>query len=898
MLGTRGTNVGHRLTTLRLSFLVALAVGIVAAAHAQAPPTKIYETVPLGQQACTITIVGGDVLMCVGQQVTVGAQLECPPGYARVQDPQWFLGTEFLGTGDEITLSPPSGSYTLTVACGSCENQNSVIVQDEASCSATPRLDALFSNDETEATTGIFMQINEGPITPETFAYRKYLMRPFTLAADEQLTGGQFVLSATGANLEVYYPNASPVLLPAVFDVTTLPQTVFVNATALGEAVLTATYQQSPNAGQRGPSVNQVGVDEVKVRVGTFPGLAGSALTAYPFFEFVAAVNDDDVLRGALDPGRHAERLELPYRAYVVAHRTPEQWAADNQLSDVSGGFELATVTSGSIAANTLALWTSGLDGGALVGKPYDVIYDFGGDGRLDPGDLIDRLGASEAGVYIVRDLNQPGPNATNMIQYSGGTWLGQRTYFPAAIATMGQLPLVVISHGNGHMYTWYDYLGHHLASHGYVVMAHENNTSPGIESASTTTLSNTDYLIGHQGAIGSGVLNGHIDSHRITWIGHSRGGEGVVRAYIRIMDGAYVPEHYGLGDIVLMSSIAPTVFLGTRAHEVNYHLMYGAADGDVEGSCDAPQRQPLRLAEAANGNVQVTYLQGAGHNDFNCCGWADATGPDLIGRDEAQRLAKSYYVALLEHYIRGNVPARDYLTRMYGGFHPSGIADQVVCANTYRDALATDRFVIDNYQANTGLGTSSSGGAVTYSVSNAYENRLDDENLKFTWTSNDPMNGMTRSETGDVYQGGVVFDWTSGQNRFYELEIVPNRRDFRTHEFLSFRTCQGTRHTETLALNGPLTFTVTLRDGHGTTSSINFSSYGAITRPYQRTGIGTKVGWANEFNTVRLRLCDFENNGSGIDLADIVAVRFEFGTTHGSARGRIGIDDVELSRQ
>ena len=99
-------------------------------------------------------------------------------------------------------------------------------------------------------------------------------------------------------------------------------------------------------------------------------------------------------------------------------------------------------------------------------------------------------------------------------------------------------------------------------------------------------------------------------------------------------------------------------------------------------------------------------------------------------------------------------------------------------------------------------------------------------------------------------------------------------------------------------ALNGALTFTVTLRDGHGKTSSVNFASYGAITRPYQRTGLGDGAGWANEFSTVRLRLCDFENDGSGIDLADIVAVRLEFGAGHGAARGRIGIDDVELSRQ
>lgn len=881
-------------------FGIVVAALLPVVAQAQAPATEIFETVPLGREACTIAIAGGDLEMCAGQQITIAAQLECSPGYQRVRDPDWFLDSDFVGSGEEITLSPPPGVHVLTVTCASCEDQISVTVQGDAPCDWMPRLDAAFSNDATEDSMGVFMQVTEGSVTPGTFPYWKYLMRPFTLAAEESLTSGRFLLDLVGGNLQVFRLDGSPLPLPATFEVASLPETLLVSATALGEGRVTAAYED-PNAPPHGAGPRKVGVDEVKVRVGQFPGLAGATLAGYPFFEFAAAVNDNQPLWGALDPARHAERLGLPYRAYVVAHRAPESWAADNVLVDVSGGYETGAVTPGSITANTLALWLAGLDAGALVGKPYDVVYDFGQDGSLDPGDLIDGLSLTSAGVYVVGDLNTPGPHATGVIQYSGGSWLGQRTYYPADIATLGQLPLVVISHGNGHDYTWYDYLGHHLASYGYLVMAHQNNTQPGIETSSTTTLTNTDYLIGHQALIGGGIFSGHIDSRHITWIGHSRGGEGVVRAYDRIYDGTYDPQYFTPADVVLISSIAPTVYLGTvdtNPHEVNYHLIAGSSDGDVTGGCHLGHRQSLRIAEAARGNVQVTYVHGAGHNDFNCCGWADATGPDLIGRAEAQKVAKSYYLALVECYIQGNPAARDYLTRVYERFHPSGLAGPVVCANTYRDAVATNRFVIDDYQTNSGLATSSSGGGVSYDVANAYENRLDDGNLDFTWTAADPMNGMTRSDTGDDYQGGVVFDWTVGQDLFYEFEIVPDRRDFRSHQYLSFRACQGTRHPETTALAGPLTFTVMLRDGHGRESAINFAGYGSLTRPYLRTGLGSGTGWANEFNTVRVRLCDFETDGSGIELADIVAVRFEFGAASGSARGRIGIDDVELTRQ
>jgi len=859
---------------------------------AEGGATRIEASVTLGREVCTIEIQCGDLLVCAGQEVRLQAVLQCGDDYVPAREPQWFLGGEYLGEGEEILVTPPAGVHVLTANCGSCDDAIALTVLDDSECSLVPRLDALFSNDATEATTGVFLPFDPAPVSPADFAHRRYAMRPFVLTCETPVSAGAFTLAADGPGIEVRDQAGAVVALPASFEIASLPETLLVRGIAHGRTTLSAGY--AGTAGRQELS------DEVLVRVGAFPGLAGRALSGYPFFEFVAAVNGAGVLQGALDPGRHAERTGLPYRAYVVAHRSPEEWALDDGLIDVSGGYETSAVAAGSIAANVVTLWSTGLDAGSLFGRPYDVVYDFGLDGRLDPGDLIDGPGAGAAGISLVRDLTLAGPYPVTMIQYSGGTWLGQRTYYPTDVASLGALPLVVISHGNGHDYRWYDYLGYHLASYGYVVMAHENNTQPGIETASTTTLTNTDYLLANQATIGGGVLNGHIDGGRIVWIGHSRGGEGVVRAYDRVFDGTWVPTHYTLGDIACVSSIAPTVYLGTvdtYPHEVNYHMLFGAADGDVDGGCDDLDRQALRIAQAARGNVQVTYVQGAGHNDFNCCGWADAQGPNLIGRAEAQRVAKGYYLALIEHYTRGNVPARDYLTRMYGGFHPSGIAAHVVCADTYRDALATERLVIDDYQTNTALGTSSSGGAVAYDVSNAYEYRLDDGNLDFTWTASDPMNGMTRTDTGDIYQGGVVFDWTTGQQRYYELEIPAARRDFRDHAYLSFRACQGTRHPETVALNGPLTFTVSLRDGQGHTSTISLGVYGSISQPYQRSTHGTGTGWANEFNTVRIRLADFENDGSGIDLSDVVAVRFDFGSAHGSARGRIGLDDVELTR-
>ena len=50
------------------------------------------------------------------------------------------------------------------------------------------------------------------------------------------------------------------------------------------------------------------------------------------------------------------------------------------------------------------------------------------------------------------------------------------------------------------------------------------------------------------------------------------------------------------------------------------------------------------------------------------------------------------------------------------------------------------------------------------------------------------------------------------------------------------------------------------------------------------------------QFEVFKIRLTDFTHNNDALDLGDIVAVRFDFGATFGSSRGRLGIDDIVLS--
>lgn len=632
--------------------------------------------------------------------------------------------------------------------------------------------------------------------------------------------------------------------------------------------------------------------------------LAGNPLASYPFFEFVRAVNQGTDLHIGIDPTRHPVSAGTTVDVWVVAARSRLAWEGDPTLVDVRRGAQEVTIVGNTIEENTVMLDAGTLNGtsSALLGVGYDVVVDVDRDGLLGTGDLIDGFD-DVAGIHITTDTAAPGPYAISSVIYTGGTFLGQKTYYPTDIATLGAVPLVVVSHGNGHNYLWYDHLGEHLASWGYVLMSHENNTGPGPEAASQTTLDNTEFFLANLDTIDGGVLDGHIDSHRIVWIGHSRGGEGVVRAYDRLFDGEVPPAHFTIDDIVLVSSIAPTNFLGRDGadpHDVNYHLWVGSADSDVTGAPNNNAIQSYQLYERATANRVAITLQGVGHGVFHDGGgnWF-ADGPCTIGRGKTHKLMRGYVLPLVRHFVEQEPVAKDFLWRQWEGFMPIGAPlppQPCISVNLeFIDGPAAGNVILDDFQSEPGENTSSSGGAVTFTVTDLVEGRLDDDNGNFTWFATDPMNGMTRSSADDD-SAGVVFSWDGPA--FYEQEVVLAERDLRDDAFLSFRACQGTRHPNTMAALEDLTFDVTLVDGQGGSSSISVdASGGGVEEPYQRTGTGLDAGWANEFETIRLRLTDFLTDGSGLDLANVVAVRFELGYPGRSPVGRLGLDQIELTK-
>jgi hypothetical protein len=649
--------------------------------------------------------------------------------------------------------------------------------------------------------------------------------------------------------------------------------------------------------------------------------LAGKPIAAYPHFQTTRSFNEGDPVYVALDPLTDPGLAKRTVDVFLIEHEELPLHLAGKKLASLTGAPLEVKLSQGSVKENTFLLeagtlkgtGTPDANGTVQLGRGYDVVVDVNKNGALDSFDVLD--GSTEqAGFYVVENFvsfkhegrKETGPYGVTEVLFNGGTTFTQEDiYFPTEVAMLGALPLIVVSHGNGHNYQWYDHIGYHMASWGYVVMSHANNTRPGIETASTSTLHNTNLFLGSLETIAGGALAGHVDGHRIVWIGHSRGGEGVARAYRRLSEGTSLASRYSLEDIKLVSSIAPTDFLGPGVSDMGaapYHLWTGGADNDVNGCANCDLCQTFHLLERADGSRFSTSLHGAGHGDFHDGGGSSvAAGPCRIGRPKTHRIMRAYFLPLVQFTLDDNPACLDYLTRQWEEFRALGAPDPAAPDNNcvvvdlmYMPGPERERLVIDDFQSQPLTTLSSSGARVLRSegLASLREGRFDDATNAFTASAGDVMNGMTLAGPGDT-SSGSVFEW-NGTDEWLMFEVPAGQRDLRSLRTLSFRAAQSTRDELTVAEAGDLDFAVQLSDSSRRASTIHIGAYGGgIEEPYQRSTCGNGNGWANEFETIRIPLADFRRDGSQLDLADVVAITFLFGPSHGSMAGRIGLDEL-----
>jgi dienelactone hydrolase len=255
-----------------------------------------------------------------------------------------------------------------------------------------------------------------------------------------------------------------------------------------------------------------------------------------------------------------------------------------------------------------------------------------------------------------------------------------------------GPFPLVLVVHGNHSMEDFsdpgYGYLGELFASRGIILVSVDENFINSSFSGRLNGLRGRGLkeendargwiLLEHLrqwsewNADPSNPFYESIDLGRIGLIGHSRGGEAVAvaAAFSQLPfypDDATVKFDYDFS-IRAVAAIAPVdgqykpAGLGTAFADVDYFVLHGSHDGDVQSFAGSRQFERVRFSSESFGFKSSLYIYGANHGQFNTTwGRTDSSFPhknflnlDIIMPPEDQaRIAKVYLSAFFETALR-----------------------------------------------------------------------------------------------------------------------------------------------------------------------------------------------------------------------------------------------------
>lgn len=671
---------------------------------------------------------------------------------------------------------------------------------------------------------------------------------------------------------------------------------------------------------------------------GPLMDIAGRKLIGSPYFEFADSFAEtaDDVW-GAVDPtyvptghpGGH-------YGAYyVVNHKSVLGWAADNNLSDISGGPEIVPVKAGCINGTDVPIWV----GTKALGN-YDVVVNFGStpaetapdymeDNQYnDTQDFLD--GADQIGFRVARDPVTPGSFAVGRTSYdfpdlfstlgtASDVDLRAEVRYPGVSAgtdvtvAAGTHPLFVILHGNHRVcrisathatcplaervpnHRGYDDLLDILASQGVIAVSidgYDVTATPSwhiIERGELilkhlefwSHLNNSTTYPTYSDPF-SGRFTGKVDMSRISVSGHSRGGEASVEAFVQ--NKARPPADQF--SITSVSSIAPVDFLNRIHDTVPYFVILAAGDGDV--STLHGVRIYDRAGDTADSTLKSSiYVYGANHNFFNSVWTADypdnqtfswptscQTGVDADSNSLNEN--DDYWRLVLGCSLSQNGSSRaDYMPP----------ADQIRIGNTYLAAFTRSDLLGQDVYEDMLRGRltfpSTAGFKIHHTRHENNHNKIESGSGAGSATGLTPTS--LSGPSVHVTQA-LEINWSSAGTYVYTLPA--GSRDASSFEVLSFRVAQT--FSSANPSGGDQEFKVELTGG-GNLRLVYTGRFDRIPPPYVRPDLQQMV-----MTTVRIPLHSFIMNRSNVDLADVTTVTFRFDSP---MTGEIIIDDVEFSR-
>jgi hypothetical protein len=564
---------------------------------------------------------------------------------------------------------------------------------------------------------------------------------------------------------------------------------------------------------------------------------------------------------------------------------------------------------------------------------------------------LIFILVVAGAAFAQVPDPGTPGPLAVTREEYNFGDTAFQPSDFPGPVELRasihyptnlpgGPYPVIVFLHGrhatcfkgNTQLLQWpctdngsapipsfqgYDYISQVLASNGYVVVSVSANGVNAVDNAvfDLGALARAELMQKHLdilktfnttgGAPFGTKFVGKFDLTRVGTMGHSRGGEGVVRHYV-LNNSLGAP--YGIKAVF---PLAPVDFTRPNVNNAALNVMLPYCDGDVA------DLQGVHFYDDARYNVpgdnspkHYELVMGANHNFFNTI-WSPDSSPfpgavddwtkfvpggnsdsHCGGGKTSQRLTeaqqrgtgRAYMTAFFRAYVGGET---QFIPLLTGDAPPPASALNNNLFVSYH-APANRRLDVNRLLSDTNLTTNNLGGAAIQTALSPYELCGGDapqaqrciaeannaQQPHTTPSARSPLRGLSQLKTG----------WNDLTGN-YRNNIPANQGNVSNFQAVQFRVSVNfadIRNLEGLASD----FRVVLTDASGASASVRVSDVsGALYFPPGEVLAVPKV----VLNTVRVPLSAF----SGVNLNAVRSVQFTFNER---LQGGILITDVAFA--
>jgi Chlorophyllase enzyme len=395
--------------------------------------------------------------------------------------------------------------------------------------------------------------------------------------------------------------------------------------------------------------------------------------------------------------------------------------------------------------------------------------------------------------------------------------------------------------------------------------------------------LSRTQVLYAHLNILNTKL--GPRLQNNIGLIGHSRGGEAVVKAGQEI--GSTVPAT--LNNIQAIISLAPTDRYEKESlvKNIPYFVLYGSKDTDVSGYIDDVRRhlrsgptpnpaQPsgsgaFSLYDRASNNTKkaMAFVYGANHNGFITSRDDDPGANSNLSNKKQKMAAKAYFNAFLRHTLKLEPIWNAYLDGTYipGSIHHDEIYMQ------YQDMGSP--YLVDTFEEIANNWAFSSPHGLIHSLS-----ALTTPPVQGKLSPHTSDNSIDTKSPHDT--GGLLIDTSPGGKIIFKAAATSV--DVSGRKFLSIRMC----HMVNSSASYPDTSKIELAIADTGTGRYSQPIPKRLPKPDKRSD---KERIKSALMTLRIPLTVYQSNG--VDLARVQTVELIFPSP---GVGKIEIDSLEFT--